>query len=61
MLAAMRSEVIVAHNVLQQWASGVIVAQQSPLVMQVAYPRKKTRQTDRHGQAHKVFFAHPRK
>jgi hypothetical protein len=41
-----------------------IVAQQCVLkiipVMQVAYPRRKKRdrQTDRHGRAHKVFFAH---
>jgi hypothetical protein len=26
--------------------------------MQVEYPHKKTRQADRLGQAHKVFFAH---
>jgi hypothetical protein len=29
-----------------------------PVVMQVAYPIVKARQTDRHRLAHKVFFAH---
>jgi hypothetical protein len=34
-----------------------------PPVMQGAYPCKKNstdRQTDRHGQAHKIFFTHTR-
>jgi hypothetical protein len=59
-LALMWPEVIVTQQCVPTIIYLLIVAQQLPSVMQVAYPIRKTSQTDRYRWVHRVFFTHIR-